>query len=1151
MSKTRQISMRVTMAGLLALVLLASLFLATGAQAAPAMPEPLPFVQADGTTVMVQARGDEFFNWQECEQGYIIQHNHDTGRWYYAISITSDGTAIAGNEPVGDVSQNDAVGIEGFSFNQGSRMTSQDSLFQAVGNRVAEETYELIAVGTEYFLPIANDSAYALAAGMDAFSAATAPVHANPFPNSIVTRKYQPLLLMLLEWENVRFNDAEYAADFPYVGTSQASRLHDFWSSRTFGSTEFLNGPDIAGHNASLIDSHLEGITLNEWMIEASGNQNLFVRPDNMGADGRWGGRGSVDYFLPEVNEAIRTQGYFRAERDLLISLGVNNMHYLHIEHGIVSVRFAMGHINYNIVNQGGQNHQIIFATYGFNAVRHFINWDNVPKHWNPVVNQYDVFAQDLNFYIIYGGYEGALGGNAARPSFWAHASGLTRVNNIVRGPVYNAETGEQLCRGIGPTLGRATNPIRLVSVRYNPATGVRARHVYGSHGEQQATGVAQGLGVFIHELGHSVWDLPDKAVGGGLTSEELCIGFWCGMGRGTWGAFRYNNYNERLGSAGTHFRVTFAYQMGWLTPMTLDANDSWAGYVGHWSDPRTVRHWDPAIHSIANGDLPMAVKITSTNAVRELFPNAPEARNHEQFFMVENFQHVGFDRSASHEVWNRGIMVWHLDSRMAPQQHNNSHRRFNLEKVMIPNQGVRGNQIHSGWFSDPFWHPGEVFGPCPIPGHALRGWCYADCSVQFCDEGIHHIPISNFHAPQGQPVPDGFPGGGHLGSGNFHGFTATTGNNLNNPNWHAGATHPENFPQIIPTGVTMRVVGPTGGGRTGASPTRENPNHFDPWIVAPRIWVEFGPQATSSATATITPVAPVADIDFGAVRFGYAPAQVPAPQTFRVTNNSTSPTGPLTINLLSYGPGRGPGYAMDIRAFTLGATDSRVALTNQILHGNRAHLNATSGATIANLNPGEYVDLTVAPLHGLNVADWFNIDRYGRGGLAISQQGIGGFHGAVIAPHRAAVQVVGRDGILDSFDVSFLVEPLGRPTFSALNPALHDNIVNANTVQFHTGENWAGARTHDAVPLLIPNATGMPTNWVQITGTHLCSSRPTFTQTFGVGPVSQYTRTFQMSVPVRCATCVPGSPPCGQYVTFDPLPRGLGIFEDTHWFAG
>ena len=54
------------------------------ANAVPANPNPKKETQADGSEITIIGRGDEFFNWVEDENGYIIAYDTDSENWCYA-----------------------------------------------------------------------------------------------------------------------------------------------------------------------------------------------------------------------------------------------------------------------------------------------------------------------------------------------------------------------------------------------------------------------------------------------------------------------------------------------------------------------------------------------------------------------------------------------------------------------------------------------------------------------------------------------------------------------------------------------------------------------------------------------------------------------------------------------------------------------------------------------------------------------------------------------------------------------------------------------------------------------------------------------------------------------------------------------------------
>jgi hypothetical protein len=82
----------------LAVALTAALAAGTTAGAVTAYPFPLERVQADGSVITVNMKGDEFFNWAEDENGNVIAFDRDAGDWRYAY--IQDGEVKPGPESV-------------------------------------------------------------------------------------------------------------------------------------------------------------------------------------------------------------------------------------------------------------------------------------------------------------------------------------------------------------------------------------------------------------------------------------------------------------------------------------------------------------------------------------------------------------------------------------------------------------------------------------------------------------------------------------------------------------------------------------------------------------------------------------------------------------------------------------------------------------------------------------------------------------------------------------------------------------------------------------------------------------------------------------------------------------------------------------------
>jgi len=77
--------------------------------AVPAYPFPVQTEQADGSSITVQLRGDEWFSWAEDQNGYVIAFDNESMNWRYA-SIDS-GSIVPNGEVVGASGVNGILGL--------------------------------------------------------------------------------------------------------------------------------------------------------------------------------------------------------------------------------------------------------------------------------------------------------------------------------------------------------------------------------------------------------------------------------------------------------------------------------------------------------------------------------------------------------------------------------------------------------------------------------------------------------------------------------------------------------------------------------------------------------------------------------------------------------------------------------------------------------------------------------------------------------------------------------------------------------------------------------------------------------------------------------------------------------------------------------
>jgi hypothetical protein len=160
-------------------------------------------------------------------------------------------------------------------------------------------------------------------------------------------------------------------------------------------------------------------------------------------------------------------------------------------------------------------------------------------------------------------------------------------------------------------------------------------------------------IGVFGHEMGHSVFGLPDL-YDGDYTSRGL--GYWSMMSGGSWGGG---------GARPVHFD-------GW--------SKSWVGFVS----PTVV------MDHILDAPLP---EVEWTPTVYRLWTGGAGGP---QYFIVENRQRVGFDGV----IPGDGILVFHVDETI-PNNQNENHYKVDLEQA----DGNRdlNNNVNSGDPSDPY----------------------------------------------------------------------------------------------------------------------------------------------------------------------------------------------------------------------------------------------------------------------------------------------------------------------------------------------------------------------------------------------------------------------------------------------------------------
>ncbi|MCH7760008.1 M6 family metalloprotease domain-containing protein [candidate division TA06 bacterium] len=202
-----------------------------------------------------------------------------------------------------------------------------------------------------------------------------------------------------------------------------------------------------------------------------------------------------------------------------------------------------------------------------------------------------------------------------------------------------------------GPGAEQTGNPNDIWSHAWRTSSPVLVDGVYAYRYAMEPEDGA--IGVFGHEMGHSVFNLPDL-YDTDYTSNGL--GRWSMMAGGSWGGG---------GTRPVHFDAWCKSQVGFVSPIVV---------MNHIVDaPLPAVEWTPTIYRLWTGGT--------------IGP---------QYFLVENRQKVGFDGF----IPGNGLLIFHVDEIMSNNR-NESHYKVDLEQA----DGLRdlNNNVNSGDARDPY----------------------------------------------------------------------------------------------------------------------------------------------------------------------------------------------------------------------------------------------------------------------------------------------------------------------------------------------------------------------------------------------------------------------------------------------------------------
>lgn len=238
---------------------------------------------------------------------------------------------------------------------------------------------------------------------------------------------------------------------------------------------------------------------------------------------------------------------------------------------------------------------------------------------------------------------------------------------------------------------------------------------------------IPYGIGTICHELGHSVFNLPDlyfeKAMGADNTYTLMANG---NNGR------RYDHadknkpyddpYAQCTGHVPTHLDPWCKMQCGFVTP-------------------EIVSDWDGMVNSISDMGTDSAYNVVKVQS----------KANPKQYFLIENRQLIGFDKGLErvnimakypyHNLFAGGILIWHIDENVRYSKHNNEAQMHQFISVERSNSSSENdylwayiNQDGRNIF-DTATAPNSNFHQTKIPGETCS--LSADCHPQSVKSGI------------------------------------------------------------------------------------------------------------------------------------------------------------------------------------------------------------------------------------------------------------------------------------------------------------------------------------------------------------------------------------------------------------------------------
>ena len=174
------------------LLIILFISLAAMVSAAPVNPLPQTVEQSNGTDITIFNYGDEFFNWSEDEDGYIIAYDEQSNNWCYAL-------------------------IDGGSIIPGSQVVGSSEMLRSTNIKIKNDALVPLIEQIDR-----NAGKVVASPGGSGSGSGSMPSGLMPIDH---TKNRQQLLVLLIEYNNRQFTTT-YSAD-----------TTAYWSSHFFGTT--------------------------------------------------------------------------------------------------------------------------------------------------------------------------------------------------------------------------------------------------------------------------------------------------------------------------------------------------------------------------------------------------------------------------------------------------------------------------------------------------------------------------------------------------------------------------------------------------------------------------------------------------------------------------------------------------------------------------------------------------------------------------------------------------------------------------------------------------------------------------------------------------------------------------------------------------